>query len=70
MAQQRITIEQLKDYMHEISQAITTDATVDDVPENQKWVIDLENTGKFLHTTLTMPFVFPNTQQQSHKSHS
>ena len=40
MPSQRITIEQLKLYMQEIIQSIPTSATVEDVPEDQKWIIE------------------------------
>jgi len=40
MPRSRITIDQLKESMNEIKQTIPVDAKVDDVPDDQKWIIE------------------------------
>jgi len=40
MSRQRISIEQVKQFLREIAHSIPSDATVDNVPDEQKWIVE------------------------------
>tara|TARA_B100000214_G_C23966662_1_gene628032 strand:- start:1036 stop:1329 length:294 start_codon:yes stop_codon:yes gene_type:complete len=40
MRRQRVTLSDLKSFMEEVSRTVPPDATPDEVPNNQRWIVE------------------------------